>query len=78
MPVWLDLQVKQGFVFPPTLALIHTFWKMRAKPTTRKYPLSIVTQSIISVQLSRCHLFPGLGLLYCPFILLAIGACLST
>lgn len=78
MPVWLDLQVKQGFVFPRTLAPIHTFWKMRAKPTTRKYLLSTMTQSTISVQFSCCHLFPGLGLLYYPFILLAIGACLST
>lgn len=78
MPVWLDLQVKQGFGFPPTLAPIYTFWMMRTKPTTRKYPLSTMAHCIISLQLSGCYLFSGLGLLCCPFNLLAIGACLST
>lgn len=77
MPVWLDVQVKQGFGFPPTFAPIYTVRKMRTKPTTRKYPLFTMTHCIISLQLSSCHLFPGLGLLCCPFILLAIGACLS-
>lgn len=52
MPVWLDLQVKQGFGFPPTLAPIYTFWMMRTKPTTRKYPLSTMAHCIISLQLS--------------------------
>lgn len=50
---------------------------MRTKPTIKKYPLSTIIQSVISLQLSS-HLFSVLGLLYCPFLLLAIGTCSDT